>query len=316
MLGTVKQMGETHMAQRRMHTDEILADEALAARLVAAQFPQWRGLPVERVRHSGTDNAIFRLGDELVARLPRIHWAAAQADKEFEWLPRLAPYLPLAVPTPLHRGVPAFGYPWPWSVHEWLEGDSALDVDVDDANTATLDLAAFIRALRAVPAHDRPPAVPGGRGGPLSGRDAETRAAIAALAGLIDSEAVAAAWQASLDAPAYDGEPVCVHADLTPGNLIVRDGRLSAVIDFGMLTVGDPACDLTVAWNYLAPPARRVLRDALSVDDAAWLRARGWALSGSLIALPYYMRTNPGIVAQSWRTLREVVADHAISGRG
>ena len=304
------------MAQHRMHAGEILADEALAARLVAAQFPQWRGLPVERVRHSGTDNAIFRLGDELVARLPRIHWAAAQADKEFEWLPRLAPYLPLAVPTPLRRGVPAFGYPWPWSVHEWLEGDSALDVDVDDANTATLDLAAFIRALRAVPAHDRPPAVPGGRGGPLSGRDAETRAAIAALAGLIDSEAVAAAWQASLDAPAYDGEPVCVHADLTPGNLIVRDGRLSAVIDFGMLTVGDPACDLTVAWNYLAPPARRVLRDALSVDDAAWLRARGWALSGSLIALPYYMRTNPGIVAQSWRTLREVVADHAISGRG
>ena len=304
------------MAQRRMHTDEILADEALAARLVAAQFPLWRGLPVERVRHSGTDNAIFRLGDELVARLPRIHWAAAQADKEFEWLPRLAPYLPLAVPTPLRRGAPAFGYPWSWAVHEWLAGDSALDVDVDDANAAALDLAAFIRALRAVPAHDRPPAVPGGRGGPLSGRDAETRAAIAALDGLIDAEAVTAAWQASLDAPAYDGEPVCIHADLTPGNLIVRDGRLSAVIDFGMLTVGDPACDLTVAWNFFDTRTRRVFRDALSVDDAAWLRARGWAISGSLIALPYYMGTNPGIVAQSWRTLREVVADHEISGGG
>ena len=294
-----------------MHADEILADEALAARLVAAQFPQWRDLPVERVRHSGTDNAIFRLGDELVARLPRIHWAVGQSDKEFEWLPRLALYLPLAVPKPLRRGVPAFGYPWPWSVHEWLEGDSALDVVVGDPTEAALDLAEFIRALGSVPEHDRPPAVPGGRGGPLADRDAETRAAIAALEDLIDTEAVTAAWQASLDAPAYDGEPVCIHADLTPGNLIVRDGRLSAVIDFGMLTIGDPACDLTVAWNYLATPTRGVLRDALCVDDATWLRARGWAISGSLIALPYYMRTNPGIVAQSWRTLREAVEDYS-----
>lgn len=298
------------MAQRRMHADEILADEALAARLVAAQFPQWRDLPVERVRHSGTDNAIFRLGDELVARLPRIHWAVGQSDKEFEWLPRLAPYLPLAVPTPLRKGAPAFGYPWPWSVYEWLEGDSALDVAVDDLTDAALDLAAFIRALRAVPAHDRPPPVPGGRGGPLADRDAETRAAIAALGDLVDADTVTAAWQASLDATPYDGEPVCIHTDLTPGNLIVRDGRLNAVIDFNMLTVGDPACDLTVAWNFLDAPARRVLRDALDVDDDTWLRARGWALSGSLIALPYYMRTNPGIVAQSWRTLHEAVADY------
>ena len=297
------------MAQRRMHTDEIIADEALAARLVAAQFPQWGGLPIERVRHSGTDNAIFRIGDSLVARLPRIHWAVGQTDKEFEWLPRLAPYLPLDAPRPLRKGVPGFGYPWPWSVYEWLEGESALDVAVDDATAAALDLAAFIRALRAVPAHDRPPAVPGGRGGPLSGRDAETRAAIAALEGLIDTEAVTAAWQASLDAPAYDGEPVLIHADLTPGNLIVRGGRLSAVIDFNMLTVGDPACDLTVAWNFLNARTRLVLRDTLFADEAAWLRARGWALSGSLIALPYYLRTNPGIVAQSWRTLREVLAD-------
>ena len=299
------------MAQRRMHADEIIADEAdLAARLIAAQFPQWRDLPVERVRHSGTDNAIFRLGDELVARLPRIHWAVGQADKEFEWLPRLAPYLPLAVPTPLRKGVPAFGYPWPWSVYEWLEGDSALDVAVDDPAKAALDLAALIRALRAVPAHDRPPPVPGGRGGPLADRNAETHAAIAALEGLIDTEAVSAAWQASLDAPPHDGEPVCIHADLTPGNLIVKDGRLSAVIDFNMLTVGDPACDLTVAWNFLTADSRRVLRDALSVDDAAWVRARGWAISGSLIALPYYMGANPGIVAQSWRTLQEAVAEH------
>ena len=298
------------MAQRRMHADEILVDEALAARLIAAQFPQWRDLPVERVRHSGTDNAIFRLGDELVARLPRIHWAVGQSDKEFEWLPRLAPYLPLDVPRPLRKGVPAFGYPWPWSVYEWLEGDSALDVAVDDPAEAALELAALIRALRAVPAHDRPPHVPSGRGGPLADRNAETRAAIAALEGLIDTEAVTAAWQASLDAPPYDGEPVCIHADLTPGNLIVRDGRLSAVIDFNMLTVGDPACDLTVAWNFLDAPARQVLRGALCVDDAAWVRARGWALSGSLIALPYYMGANPGIVAQSWRTLREAVADH------
>ena len=298
------------MRTPRMHPDEALVDEALVRRLVARQFPEWRALPIARVAHSGTDNAIFRLGDEMAARLPRIHWATGQVDKEHEWLPRLAPNLPLRVPTPIHKGSPGFGYPWQWSVHRWLEGESALNARVHDPNQAALDLAAFVSALRRVDVAARPPSLSGRRGGPLEDRDDDTRAAIAALDGLIDVDGVTAAWQASLDAPRWEGAPVCLHADLSPGNLLIDGGRITAVIDFGELTTGDPACDLMVAWNYLSARTRAVFRAALSVDDATWARGRGWALSVALIALPYYLETSPQIAATSRRTIRETLLDH------
>ncbi len=293
-----------------MHADEVIVTLPLVRRLVAAQFPQWRHLCITPVPYSGTDNAIFRLGENMVVRLPRIHWATAQVNKEHTWLPMLAPNLPLRVPTPLSKGDPAFGYPWHWAIHEWLDGQNAIEAAVNDPDGAALDLAAFITQLHRLDLGSQIPAPSGNRGGPLADRDADVRAAIASLEGEVDILKVTAAWESSLDAPPYMGEPVLIHADLTPGNILVKDGKLTAVIDFGALTTGDPACDLMVAWNYLTSETRQIFRAALSIDGATWSRGRGWALSVALIALPYYLHTNPQIVATSRRTIHEVLQDH------
>ena len=297
----------------QIHPDEFLVDHALVSRLVADQFPQWQHLPIVPVPYSGTDNAIFRLGDDMVLRLPRIHWATAQVHKEHTWLPVLAPRLPLRVPAPLRKGAPGFGYPWHWAVHEWLEGESALSALVRDPAQAALDLSALVTALRRIDVAARSPVLSGGRGGPLADRHADVRAAIASLEGEIDIDRVTDAWKTSLDAPPLRGDPVCIHGDLSPGNLIVNEGRLTAVIDFGALTAGDPACDLMVAWNYLTGDSRQIFRAALSADAATWARGRGWALSVALIALPYYLHTNPQIVATSRRTIQATLQDHDIS---
>ncbi len=293
-----------------MHADEVIVTLPLVRRLVVAQFPQWRHLRITPVPYSGTDNAIFRLGENMVVRLPRIHWAAAQVHKEHTWLPMLAPNLSLRVPTPLGKGDPAFGYPWHWAVHEWLDGQNAIEAAVDDPEAAALDLAEFITQLHRLDLGPQIPAPSGNRGGPLADRDADVRAAIASLEGELDITKVTAAWESSLDAPQYIGDPVLIHADLAPGNLLVKDGKITAVIDFGALTTGDPACDLMVAWNYLTSETRQIFRAALSVDGATWSRGRGWALSVALIALPYYLHTNPQIVATSRQTIHEVLQDH------
>ncbi len=292
-----------------MHPDEVLVTETTVGRLIAEQFPDWKDLPITPIPYSGTDNAIFRLGDGMVVRLPRIHWATAQVRKDHAWLPVLAPRLPLRVPTPLRIGAPGLGYPWRWAVHEWLPGVNALDAPVRDLKQAALDLAALVAALRRIDITARQPTLGGGRGGPLAGRDADVRAAIASLEGQVNADKVTAAWQDALDAPPWRGEPVCLHGDLSPGNLLVNDGRLAAVIDFGLLTAGDPATDLMVAWNYLTAETRPIFREALSIDDATWARGRGWALSVALIALPYYLGTNPTIVTASRRTIHETLAD-------
>ena len=261
---------------------------------------------------AGTDNAIYRLGDDMAVRLPRIHWATGQVEKEHEWLPRLAPLLPLAIPVPLAKGMPGEGYPWHWSVYRWLEGENATIERIADPRQAATDLAQFIAALQRIDPTGGPP--PGAhnsfRGVPLAMRDAPTRAAIAALRGTLDTDAVTAAWEAALRAPAWRGPPVWIHGDLQSGNLLAQRGRLSAVIDFGCLGVGDPACDLMVAWTLFSAETRDVFRAALPVDDATWARGRGWALSVGLIALPYYQNTNPVLAGIARRAIDEVLADH------
>jgi aminoglycoside phosphotransferase (APT) family kinase protein len=301
------------MPAARMHADEVPIDAALVRRLIAAQFPQWADLPITPVPSAGTDNAIYRLGDGLAVRLPRIHSATAQIDKEAAWLPVLAPHLPLDVPVPLAVGVPGEGYPWRWSICRWLDGVNATLDQLADPVAAAITLAEFITALQAIDAGDGPP--PGAhnfhRGVPLIRRDASTRAAIASLDGLIDTAAALAAWESALRAPAWDRPPVWIHGDLQAGNLLARQGRLSAVIDFGGLGVGDPACDLMVAWNLFPPDAREAFRAALAVDDAAWTRGRGWALSFGVIALPYYQHTNPGLAGIARQAIEAVIQTHS-----
>lgn len=291
-----------------MHADEVRTDAALVRRLLARQFPQWADLPVELVASNGTDHDIYRLGRHLGVRLPRITGASGQPPKEAEWLPRLGPHLPLAVPSPVALGRPGEGYPFPWAVHEWLPGENA-NGTLRDLEQAAIDLAGFITALRAVDTAGAPPRLPGTRGGPLSERDEGVRRAVAELGSRIDGAAALRSWQRSLAAPAWDGAEVWVHGDLLPGNLLVVDGRLSAVIDFGGLNVGDRACDLLPAWNLFTGASRRTFLARLHVDDAMRLRGRGWALSQALIALPYYWETNPGIVRQAKRALDLVLRD-------
>jgi aminoglycoside phosphotransferase (APT) family kinase protein len=293
-----------------MHADEFEIDADLVRRLLEEQFPQWADRDLRRVESSGTDNAIFRVGDDLAARLPRIERAADQVDKEHVWLPRLAPRLPLDVPVPVARGTPADGFPWSWSVTPWFEGETASEARLPDLRRAALDLAGFLRALERVDPSEGPP--PGdhnfGRGVPLRERDEDTRAAIAALDGVVDVSAVTAAWDEALRAPEWDGPLVWIHGDLAEGNLVVRDGRLVAVIDFGGLAVGDPACDLMIAWTLFSGESREAFRAELSIDDAMWARGRGWALSWALVFIPYYLETNPVGVHAALETIDRVLA--------
>lgn len=291
-----------------MHADEVDADAALVRMLLAAQFPQWAELPLAPVTSYGTDHHIYRLGDHLAVRLPRISWAARQAEVEAEWLPKLAPHLPLAVPIAHAIGRPAMGYPFPWSVVEWLPGESAIDTSSDPVQLA-IDLADFIKALHRIDTAGAHPRPAGGRGSPLPELDAGVRSAISLLADRIDGPAALNSWVASLDAPVWDGPDVWVHGDLLPGNLLLTNDRLAAIIDFGSLNVGDPACDLQPAWHLFAGRHRHRFRVELGVDDATWLRGRGWVLLQAVIALPYYWETNPGIVRQSLRALEQVLAD-------
>jgi len=291
-----------------MHADEIDTDVDLVRRLLAGQFPQWAELAIDPVVSYGTDHDIYRLGDHLAARLPRIGWATEQAAKEAEWLPKLAPHLPLAVPVQLAMGHPAEGYPFEWSVYEWLPGENA-NGTIDDLDQAAVDLAAFANALRRIDTADAPLRARGGRGAPLVELDKTVRRSIAELGDRVDGDATLRSWEESLNAPGWDGEEVWVHGDLLAGNLLVVDGRLSAVIDFGCLNVGDPACDLQPAWNVFAGDSRMRYRAELQVDDASWLRGRGWALFQAVMALPYYWDTNSGMIRQASQALAQVLAD-------
>jgi aminoglycoside phosphotransferase (APT) family kinase protein len=296
-----------------MHADEVDIDVALVRRLIVEQLPQWAGLPVEPVPSSGTDNALYRLGSELVARLPRTPRTAATLARELEWLPRLGPLLPLPVPEPVAEGEPQDGFPFAWSVYRWLDGEEATRAPVDDPHQLADDLAEFTTALQQVDSTGGPPPADANafRGEPLRRRDAVTRAAIAAVGDEIDVDAATRLWEEGIEAPDWDRPPVWIHGDLDRRNLLVRGGRVSAVIDWGCVGVGDPACDAMAAFKLLMPDARE-LRAALELDEATWVRARGWTLHQAVSALSYYTdETNPGLVAEARHWLAAVLSDSA-----
>jgi aminoglycoside phosphotransferase (APT) family kinase protein len=296
----------------KMHADEIDIDLDLVAALVAEQFPEWADLQLVRVHSGGTDNALFRLGGELSVRLPLTERSTGQVDKDLRWLPTLAPLVPLAIPMPLAKGTPAHGYPWEWGIYGWLPGVTAALDRIADPRRAATDLADFLRALQQLDPTNGPATGPTTtRGVPLRLRDAETRSALDALRGEVDTEAATRAWDAALRTREWQRPPVWLHGDLWPGNMLMNGGHLSAIIDFSALCVGDPACDLMVAWTFLSADTRPIFRAQLAVDDAAWARGRGWALSWALIALPYYLHTNPVIAGDARRTIDEALSDHA-----
>lgn len=290
----------------KMHANEFHIDTSLVHRLLAKQFPQWADLPLKPVPSAGTDNALYRLGSDRVVRLPRIDWAVENVDKEFKWLPKLAPFLPISIPVPLGKGVPTEEYPWPWSVYQWLDGSNPIVGQIPDPELLTHDLAAFIEALHKI---DLPNGPVSRRGVPLEKQNTETRKALKQLDGMIDVQTVTKLWESALQIPKWSKPPVWVHGDLSPGNLLIKNGRLSAVIDFGSLGIGEPACDLVVAWNLLPASMRDAFRARLGVDDATWKRGRGWALSNALIALPYYKDTNPTLANNARHVIQEIIKE-------
>jgi aminoglycoside phosphotransferase (APT) family kinase protein len=288
---------------------------ALVRRLVAAQFPRWADLPIMPVAFGGWDNRTFHLGDAMSVRLPSAAAYTAQVEKEHRWLPRLAPLLPLPIPVPLALGVPGEGYPWHWSVYRWLDGEIATHARIADLRQFATTLAQFLAALQRVDPAGGPAPGPHNfwRGGPLTTYDVETRQTIAALGAQIDAGAATAVWDAALRAPWRQG-PVWLHGDMAAGNLLVQGGRLSAVIDFGCSAVGDPACDLTIAWTFLSGDSREAFRAGAPADAAAWARGRGWALWKGLITLAGQLRENPAAAEESRRVIDAVLADHIGAG--
>ena len=285
----------------RMHEDEVAVDDELVRSLLRSQMPSLAHLPLVVVEPWGTDNAIWRLGSELVVRLPRIDWAAGQVELEELWLPRLAPSLPVAIPEPVALGEPTADYPYRWAVHRWIPGEGAALDRMDDPVTFALDLAEVVRMLQAVPTTDAPPAT--NRARPLAAYDEATRAMIRRAGHLINASTALDVWEEALAAPPHQGTPVWVQGDLE-GNCLVEDGRLRGIVDWGSACAGDPAVDVQVVWSPLFDgESRRVFLDALGVDAATLARSRGAAIHQACSALPYYLHTYPAIVERSWHKL-------------
>ncbi|MBS2937756.1 aminoglycoside phosphotransferase family protein [Nocardioides sp. J2M5] len=291
----------------RMHDDEIAIDDETVRRLVADQLPEWAGLPVRRLPPVGTDNQLFRLGDDLLVRMPRVPGPAEGVAFEHAWLPRIAPHLPVTVPAPVALGRPGHGYPFEWTVVPWVEGATPTPGTWDPEEWAAA-LGAFVRACREVPGMDGPVRTEG-RGAPLASMDEWVRRWTArADPAELSRDAVLAVWEDALAAPAYDGEPRWFHGDLHEGNLLVRDGSLAAVIDWGCAGRGDPAIELNAMWGNLPRSVAGLYRDATGLDEVAYRRARGFALAPSISGFTYYRETSPRMSELGLRTVRQLVA--------
>lgn len=300
------------MVEGQRDTRLMKIDSELVRGLISSQFPEWGDLPVVPVKVSGWDNRNFHLGSDMIVRLPSAAAYAPQVEKEHLWLPRLAPLLPVAIPEPIALGSPAFNYPWHWSIYRWIDGETVDACATVDLNLLAFDLAKFLRALQAIDPQNGP--LSGAhnfyRGASISVYDEETRGAIAALKNRIDAALAIKIWERGM-ASSWDKDPVWVHGDVSAGNLLINEGRLTAVIDFGLLSIGDPACDLVMAWTVFDDVSRKIFRETLPLDQQTWDRARAWALWKSLIVMLDPDKSNAVEAKQSLRTYQEIVADSA-----
>lgn len=301
----------------KMHENEFEIDEHLVRALLKSQCPHWADLTISPVKSSGTDNALFRLGTEYIVRLPRIEWEPGSINrsinKEFEWLPKIARFLKIPISEPIFKGKPDQSYPWPWLISKWNEGQNPPFEKENEYELLVKNLAFFLNEFHKI---NLPNCPISRRGVPLKTKivDEETKKAIDELEGEIDISSVTLLWEKLSNIPYWNKEPVWVHGDFLPGNILIQEDRLSAVLDFSDVGIGDPACDLIIAWALFNPHSRKVFRENLEIiDDEAWERGRGWALSIALIMLPYYMHSNPVLVTLAKRMIENVLSESEIN---
>lgn len=292
-------------------TQPVKIDATLVKHLIATQFHQWKDLPIRSVALSGWDNRTFHVGEHMLVRMPSAAVYAAQVEKEQQWLPKLAPFLPLPIPVPLAMGEPAEGYPWHWSIYRWIEGESAATAPIVDLCDFAASLAQFLKVLQRIDSTGGPIAGPHSfyRGGSLHTYDAETRQAISILKDKIDARSALELWETALTTT-WQNPPVWIHGDISVGNLLVDKGRLSAVIDFGQLAIGDPACDLAIAWTLFEGKSRDVFREILPLDAGTWTRGRAWTLWKALITLAGLAESNAAETTKARRIIDEVLEDY------
>jgi len=293
-----------------MHANEFKISSILVKNLLLQQFPQWVDLDLVALKPEGTDNVMYKLGGDKVVRLPRIEIAVPSLEKEILWLPKLASKLPIPVPKLIGVGDPSIEYPYPWFVYKLLEGSPIGEINILDKEQAAVDLGQFIIAMQNVKYRNSPMCR---RGKPLSNRNQETREAINLSKDYFDDKLLTQLWDFVLKTPAWEGDPVWIHGDLHPGNLLVKDGRISAVLDFGLCGIGDPAADLMVAWTVLDKDSRKRFRSIVKPEDATWNRGYGWALALGIVGYSYYRERNPSFALIAKRTLDEVLSDQIMS---
>ncbi|HAT8325725.1 TPA: aminoglycoside phosphotransferase family protein [Legionella pneumophila] len=285
----------------------FIIDEKLVCRLITSQFPHYSNLPVKPVAVGGWDNRTFHLGKDMLVRLPSAEQYELQVEKEQQWLLQLASLLPVPIPTPLAKGMPGEGYPWKWSIYRWLEGETIVSANLSNLNEIAKDLATFLTAFHQIDSSGGPK--PGMhsfyRGGDLKIYDPETRQAIDYLKGKIDTDHATEIWETALNT-SWQGTPVWVHGDISAGNLLVKNGKLCAVIDFGQLSVGDPACDLAITWTLFAGDSRKIFREMLALDKGTWFRGQAWALWKALIVAAGIVNTNAMEVQKSCHIINEL----------
>lgn len=283
----------------------------LAIRLINEQFPEWANLDVRPVKNGGNDNRTFHLGDNMSLRLPSSEHYVPQVEKEQEWLPKLARKLSLPISTPIAKGNPSKAYPFPWSVNMWLQGETLAHDNINNINQFARDLGSFLKEFQAIDASGGPLAGKHNfyRGGNIAIYDKETRDAIEQNKDILNSSFLKEIWELALDSK-WTETPVWVHGDIAPGNILVKDGELCAVIDFGMVGVGDPSCDATMAWTFFDNTSRKVFKNTLNMDDDTWNRARGWALWKALITYNANRKSNKAIAEEAYKIIKIIEQDY------
>jgi aminoglycoside phosphotransferase (APT) family kinase protein len=287
---------------------QLIIDECLVRQLIQTQFPKWQHLTISKILPGGWDNRTFRLGDEMLVRMPSAAKYALQVEKEQAWLPTLKPHLPLPIPAPIAMGKPDHGYSWPWSIYQWLEGETVASTTIVDLEQFAVDLAQFIKALHRIDVSGDLQPGPHNfyRGGSLKTYDAETQQAISLLKDKIDTNIVNQIWQKALVSH-WQKDPVWVHGDVSLGNLLVKNGKLAGVIDFGGMAIGDPACDLVIAWTLFNGASRKIFCETLTLDTDTWERAKGWTLWKALIVAAKMTMSNNIESLRCWEVLTELI---------